>query len=252
MTIKKNSRCCFPLENITGLVDKIWAETLDYDGHEWKVPKKTDSLAALVGQTKTTELYAITDTATRNVQLRTLLSPLLKDNDLDIRLEAMRWVIYNWGRVRGKRGSEKSWPKQFGNYETSVIESFIEIKNHDRIASWSKVLAFADSTKYAIYDARVVMSLNSILDKVGHSRKFYMPSPSSDALDDLFKILKEYVKEQNDKKRKTIKYMGYIEYMRLLHKIVEVELAPNVLEVEMRLFANSDIHAKHYKARYGL
>jgi hypothetical protein len=250
MTNEENSPCYFPLELIPGLVDQIWAEILPYKEDKWSVPKNKKSLVALVGQTKTTQLYAIENKATQNVELRKLLSPLLKGSDFDIRLEAMRWVIYDWGHVRGKRGSERDWPEKFGSYETSVIENFIKSNNHYRIASWSKALAFADSSTYAIYDARVAMSLNSILDKIRHERKFYMPPPSSPDLGRLFTKVKEHVRAQYEFKQ--IAYMGYSEYRRLLNAIVQKGLAPNVLEVEMRLFANSDIYEEHYKTRHGL
>lgn len=249
----KKSRGYYPLEQVPGLVHKIWNETRSYSGHKWGVPQNAASLAtltALIGQSNVTRLYAITNTAVQNIQLRSLLSPVLKSTDTKIRLKAMRWVIYDWGHVRGRRGSERDWPEQFASYEADVIDSFIQDNYRYRIASWSKALAFADGTKYAIYDARVAMSLNSILDKVGHDRKFYMPPPSSDDLGEVFKVVRDHVSTQYAVKRPA--YMGYTEYMRLLNAIVKEKLAPNVLEVEMRLFANSDLHAQHYKKRYGL
>ena len=247
------SRVCYPLEQVPGLVRKIWSETRSYSGYNWSVPTKAASVAsltALVGQANVDRLYAITNRAEQNIQLRSLLSPFLKRNNMEIRLCAMRWVIYDWGYVRGPRGSEKDWPEQFGNYETNVIESFIEEHHGSRIASWSKALAFADSSKYAIYDARVVMSLNSILDKIGHDRKFFMPSASSDKLRKTFKSVKRHVSTRFPGKK--FAYMGYTEYMRLLDAFVIEKLAQSVLDAEMRLFANSDLHTSHYKARHGL
>ncbi len=249
----KKSRGYYPLEQVPGLVNKIWNETRSYSGHNWGVPKSPASIAtlnALIGQANATRLYAITNAATRNIQMRSVLSPALKSTDLNIRLKAMRWVIYDWGHVRGRRGSERDWPEQFGNYEANVIESFIEEHHRVRIASWSKALAFADSTKYAIYDARVAMSLNSILDKIGHDRKFYMPPPSSDDLGEVFTSVRKHVSTLYAVKKPA--YMGYTEYMRLLNAFVSEKLAPNVLDAEMRLFANSDLHAGHYKTRHGI
>ena len=250
MTNEENSPCYFPLEDISGLVDKIWAEIFPYKEDKWGVPEKSAPLAELIGQSETEHLYAITDKATQNILLRPLLSPLLKSKDLDIRLKAMRWVLYDWGHIGGERGSEETWPERFGDYKPNVIDSFIEDMWHERIASWSKALAFADSSKYAIYDARVAMSLNSILDKIGHERKFYMPATRIKDLNYLFKIVKAHSKKQNTNKNP--QYMGYSEYMGLLNAIVQKELAPNVLEIEMRLFANYLIHADHYKTRHGL
>lgn len=154
------------------------------------------------------------------------------------------------GTLEAPIGTENEWPEKFGNYETSVINNFIEEHYTTRVASWSKALAFADSTKYAIYDARVAMSLNSILDKIGHDRKFYMPPPSSDELGNVFKNLRKHVKALYKVKKPA--YMGYTEYMQLLNAFVQEKLAQNVLEAEMRLFANSDLHASHYKTRHGI
>ncbi len=137
-----------------------------------------------------------------------------------------------------------------GGYQNNKWDKFIRKNYQYRIASWSKVLAFADSAKYAIYDARVVMSLNTILDDTRYQQRFYMPPPSSEKLPKSFSNIKKHVKNLYPNKQP--KYLGYFEYLNLLNAIVNKKLANNILEVEMCLFANGMDFAKKYAAKYGL
>jgi predicted nucleic acid-binding Zn ribbon protein len=232
------------------LPEKIWNHVVPYQGHNWSLPKRQTPLADIVGQTAAQNVYNITDSATRNIQLRSILSAPLKSKDMALRLAAMRWVIYNWGGVRGKRGSEEIWPEELGRYKASEIEKFITTRKNKRIASWSKVLAFADSQKYAIYDARVVVTLNSILDEIGNDNHFFMPPPSAQDLPILFQKMKAQAKQRYAKKR--VRYLGYFEYMDLLNSFVEKKLVANVLDAEMHLFANFEIYANKFAANNGL
>lgn len=238
------------LDLVEGLPEKIWSKIGSYDEQVWRLPKNKALLANLVGEQKTNDLYAIAGSAERNIQLRTLLSKPLKSNDESMRLAAIKWVVYSWGRVRGKRGSENVWPEQLKKYDPAVIDEFIKTQKNKRVASWSKVLAFADSRKYAIYDARVAVTLNSVLDEIGDANRFFMPPPSAGDLPEIFREMKVHVAKRYAKKRRM--YLGYLEYMDLLHVAVEKKLAENVLDAEMRLFANFDIYANKFAARHGM
>jgi hypothetical protein len=135
-------------------------------------------------------------------------------------------------------------------FEPKVIDDFIAKNYKDRIASWSKVLGFAQSETYAIYDARVVMSLNATLDNTIYKGRFYMPPPSSDKLKPLFSNIKKHVADHY--KNKQVNYMGYFDYMDLLNAFVDRGLALNVLEAEMKLFAHGMTFAAQYAARNNL
>lgn len=66
----KKSRGYYALDQIPGLVHKIWNETLSYSGHNWSVPTNSASVAsltALIGQTNANSIYTITNTATQNI-----------------------------------------------------------------------------------------------------------------------------------------------------------------------------------------
>ena len=250
MSIKKQTIARFRLDVITNLPEQIWAEIKEYSGEEWELPKKSESLESIIGKTKTKELYAINNSAECNVQLREALSPHLKNKDKQVRLSAIDWVVYDWGHVRGKSEKHEKWPEQLKNFESDVINEFISANYRSRIASWSKVLGFADSSVYAIYDARVAMSLNAILDKTNYKYRFYMPPPSSPKLSGLFSNIKNQVAEHFNSKRPS--YLGYFDYMDLLNAFVDKKLIPNVLEAEMRLFAHGMTFAKQYAAKHNL
>jgi hypothetical protein len=250
MSKHKSTIIRFRPDLITDLPEKIWNDIGSYEDQEWDLPEDKKLLAKIVGEQATDELYAISDSAERNIHLRSLLSKPLKDKNLDIRLAAIEWVVYDWGNVRGKSEKHEKWPEQLKNYKPDVIEDFISANYRDRIASWSKVLGFADCNTYAIYDARVAMSLNTILDNTGYKNRFYMPPPSSTKLKTLFSNIKKHVGEQYSGKQPA--YLGYFDYMDLLNAVVEKKLAKNVLEVEMRLFAHGMTFAKKYADKHNL
>jgi hypothetical protein len=250
MSKQKQQITRYRLAETGDLLQQIANRIGTYEGQSWRLPDDRLLLEAIVGTVETDELYAMGHTPESNIHLRTLLSTPLKNKDLSIRLAAIEWVVYDWGNVRGQSEKHELWPKQLENYQTTVVEQFIESNYEDRIASWSKVLAFADSEKYAIFDARVAMSLNAILDDVSYKYRFYMPPPSSRKLSRVFSHAKAYVASVYN--GKTPKYLGYFDYLDLLEEMVKKGLAKSVLDVEMRLFANGEIYANIYALKHGL
>lgn len=250
MSIKKQTIVRFRLDAIPNLPEKIWTEVDEYSGKEWELPQNPESLESLIGKTESDRLYAIKSSAECNVQLREALSPYLKSKDKQARLLAIEWVVYDWGHVRGKSEKHEKWPEQLKRFEPDVITDFISANYQNRIASWSKVLGFADSSNYAIYDARVAMSLNAILDNTSYKYRFYMPPPSSTKLSSLFSNIKNHVAGHYAGKQPT--YLGYFDYMDLLNAFVDRGLALSVLEAEMRLFAHGMTFAQRYAEKHNL
>jgi hypothetical protein len=72
-----------------------------------------------------------------------------------IREMITKWVILDWGGIRGNRNST------IHNYYRQALEKSpaTPLKG---IASFSKVLAVKNPEKYAIYDARVAVSINAV------------------------------------------------------------------------------------------
>lgn len=93
------------------------------------------------------------------------------------------WIVNVWGKIRG--GDKKEINNAIGKSLHSIIEqaeaSHLKKNNKsfkfDRIASWSKYLAFKYPDERAIYDARVIYSLNWLLYQAGASR--YFPDPGT-------------------------------------------------------------------------
>lgn len=79
-----------------------------------------------------------------------------------------KWIIECWGGITT------------GKDDDSLMKCLAKADNKnfdfDRIASWSKHVAFKHPEEYAIYDARVIYSLNWLLFKTGASK--YFPAPS--------------------------------------------------------------------------
>jgi hypothetical protein len=92
-----------------------------------------------------------------NVKLKRDLQSAWKNshNDGNTRLDIAKWIIKDWGGI----GANK--PKTIERYaaEASLQSPKTPISG---LASFSKVLAASDSDRYAIYDARVAVSLNAI------------------------------------------------------------------------------------------
>ena len=84
----------------------------------------------------------------------------LYKNNNDVYLNFAHWVIQKWGGIPRSPTDDKlrSLQKKLrDDNSTSVIESV------DTISSLSKVAAFYDDSKYAVYDSRVVFTLNWLI-----------------------------------------------------------------------------------------
>lgn len=251
MIKKKGSILRFAL-NEPRLLEQIATRIPSYEGQKWRLPSNRTPLEVLAGKEPTAALYELEkkDSVQANVLLRDLLIGPLRSKDMNLRLAAIEWVIYEWGGIPDEENSSthKLWPKQFQNYEPEIIKEFIENNYEKRIASWSKALAFADSKRYPIYDARVAMSLNWILDDIGYKNRFYCPPPSANRLKPNFSHIKAYAATL----RKRPIYIGYLDYMEMAVAIVEKGMADSVLDVEMRLFAYGKLYANSYAEKHGL
>ena len=232
----KQSGILNPLpELIPILAKKIWTEIQPYGSHDWRLPENKSLLEVIVGQEESQRVYDIADTALQNIEIRKLLSGPLKSSDHAFRVKAMNWVVVHWGRIPKGRDAYEGWAEQLKSYDKTTIDNFVQEKNGYRISSWSKILAFADCTNYAIYDSYVALALNSILEKVEHCERFYLPDPRPEPIKAKFKEIRTYVRSNYPRRHPV--YMGYFDYMLLLKYFVKNGFAENVLEVEMNLFA---------------
>jgi hypothetical protein len=108
-----------------------------------------------------------------NVSLNAKLSSLLKSNNKRSR-QLAEWIIKYWGGVN--RGlNDDPWMEVLGAFENDAIDRFIDHHGAERISSWSKLLAFANPERYAIFDALTSVALNCALRRLGDQRRFHMP-----------------------------------------------------------------------------
>lgn len=235
---------------VTGLLDGIWNEITSYQGQEWDLPKSKKSLESLIGKDETEKLYGITDTKLQNIYLRNLLAAPLRDDDHNKRIKAMDWIVVYWGRIAKGKEAHKEWVSELKDYDDASVENFIKLKKNKRVSSWSKILAFYDSENYAIFDTRVAISLNTIFDKLGYDHRFFMPQSRDEELNDLFKSIRKHVGEKYDGQRP--KYLGYSDYLRLLKTLHKKYPSSNILDLEMRLFANSERLGKEFAKKYDI
>lgn len=84
----------------------------------------------------------------------------IKEKDEHVFLNFAHWVIQKWGGIPRSPGEEKlkSLYKKLKDEKSKNI-----IENVDNISSLSKVAAFYDDSKYAVYDSRVIFTLNWLI-----------------------------------------------------------------------------------------
>ncbi|MES2585809.1 MAG: hypothetical protein V4536_02710 [Pseudomonadota bacterium] len=99
---------------------------------------------------------------------------LKNEKDLDLSV----WIVKTWGGIRtGKDENLKKSIKEAFDIQKAKTGKF----KFERIASWSKPLAFKNYATRAIYDMRVIYSLNWLLLK-GEAKIFFPMSSGRNSL----------------------------------------------------------------------
>lgn len=106
------------------------------------------------------------DNYSLTLKLREKMQVELQSSDLGRTAKIAEWIVKDWGGI--PLGNDL--PACVKRAEEEHVRNVGEF-TFERIASWSKFLAFKYPQKYAIYDARVVYSLNWIL-LVSGAKKF--------------------------------------------------------------------------------
>jgi hypothetical protein len=152
--------------------------------------------------------------------------------------ELQAWYVRDWGGVKTNS------PSTLDEYiQTSSVDL---IQRGDKgIASWSKMLSVRDPSKYAIYDARVAMSLNTIsLTQSSESTLFFPQLASRNK-----KIVSAQAAVKMHAKRRALQPAKYFynDYLNLLSQAVkECGNKFDIQTAEMVLFANAEILASHW------
>tara|TARA_B100001113_G_C21004920_1_gene576629 strand:+ start:307 stop:981 length:675 start_codon:yes stop_codon:yes gene_type:complete len=169
----------------------------------------------------------------KNLSLKKQLNKCWRETqDNKVKFELIEYYISDWGGIH--TNSEESMME----YSTLSATQLIKYGKKG-IASWSKAIVVHDPEEYAIFDARVAISLNCI-QKI---HKLYKPI--------LFPILpsrNKKVKLGNKLIRKTAKAESwtkaydetfYKQYLNILRSVAN-ELDSDISTIEMLLFAKAE------------
>lgn len=114
--------------------------------YQWSFPAKNIPIQIEFGNESWLE---------KNIKLRKELHKEWISSTEEKRLIISSWYIYEWGGVKTNK------PEKLALYASSKPEQLI-LRKSAGIASWSKSLSVANPSQFAIFDARVSSSLNSI------------------------------------------------------------------------------------------
>ena len=169
----------------------------------------------------------------KNVVLKKELNKKWKESKSDEdRLILIKYYIATWGGIH--TNSKKSME------EYSKLSATQLIKNGKKgIASWSKAIVVHNPDEYAIFDARVAISLNCIQKLYGTKDAVLFPVlPSRNKIVAIGnKLIKDTAKSESWKKANEENF--YTQYLKILN-YVAIELSTNISTIEMLLFAKAE------------
>ena len=142
------------------------------------------------------------------------------------------WYVKDWGGVKTNRKST------FDEYLESPSEDLIK-RGDKGIASWSKMLSVRDPTIFAIYDARVAISLNTISLLNSSESNLFFPQLSS--RNKKIVAAQAVVKKLASSKMLNVDKEFYRNYLSFLRQAVsECGNKFDIQTAEMVLFANAE------------
>lgn len=210
------------------LAPKVW-DILPEGIYEWEISATARvRLEGIVGRLEhdTSALTALE----RNQDIRDRLAPAISAADPARLYDLAAWIIKDWGGISGGRRSDdvdplKLWSEALHGFGSDQITAFVQAQGNKRVSSWSKLLAFADASTYAIYDTRVAVTLNIALKALGDERRFHLPQGRNDIVARAAAVL-----------GKARDPLGYLDYLAFLRAVV-TQREQTFLSAETRLFA---------------
>lgn len=148
------------------------------------------------------------------------------------------WYVRDWGGVRANSASTLI------DYVGASCSELME-RGDKGIASWSKMLSVRDPSAYAIYDARVALTLNTISEKYSVFPKILFPQ----LLSRNKKIVSAQKKVSENSKNFGLQPVEnfYRLYLSLLkNSVMQCEYKFDLQAAEMILFANAEIMAEYW------
>lgn len=173
----------------------------------------------------------------RNVDLKHRLHQVWRDHR-DRRSCLERYYIVDWGGVRGNR------PGTLDAYYGACADENIA-RGRTGIASWSKALCVRDPLQFAIFDARVAVSLNTL--QIIHRGRVEVPVrfpvlPSQNArVKRANRLLKDHFKAHAWPAERASFYRDYLALCRsVATRLGNAGTLLPVYAVEMVLFAHTE------------
>lgn len=170
-----------------------------------------------------------------NQRLRARISPLLATANVAQLHQLSVWIICHWGGI--KQEPPIAWSEALVGFAPAAVDRFMNELAFDRMPSWSKLLAFANSDRYAIYDTRVAITLNIALRAVGERRQFHKTDGRNVIVARAAAAL-----------GKVERPLGYLDYLSLLRALAS-ERGQTFLSAETTLFAAAPQLAERLMAR---
>lgn len=168
----------------------------------------------------------------RNIYLKHNLSQLLSKENLGNRY----WVIQEWGGIRSLKQNDRN-DALLLKLDSELQKGQLTRPTFSIISSLSKVASFIDHTNYAIYDSRVIYSLNWLMFKHTNETEFF-PQPSGRNAE-LAQFELNTIFNLSERKVTYISYKtAYHDYCSLLKELAMAVYGENEpYLVEMLLFA---------------
>jgi hypothetical protein len=165
----------------------------------------------------------------RNLSLKEQLHSKWSKSDDKTKEELIEYYIIRWGGIRGNK------KETLDIYKKSLSRELIK-RGVNGVSSWSKALVLHDCNKYAIFDARVSISLNYL--QVINNTKDKILFPILPSQNNKIKFANKQLKDISKDWKKVGNNEFYSLYLELLY-VTAKELNTNISIIEMLLFARS-------------
>ncbi len=209
----------------------IWDAVVQQNDYDWPIRTSVrDKLVALLGEEFILDNNLLSSDIDSSIRLREKLSQNLKSSDQRFAAEVASWIVTDWGGIRSGKEAIPGWIKALSTYDWLSVRRFVATMGTSRISSWSKILAFADHTKYAIFDSRTSLALNASMVRNGIPPRFFMPLAQGNKRDAARNLIKS---------KGSLLVGGFEEYHHLLGRFVEIGKAQSILEAERTIFASA-------------
>lgn len=166
------------MENVREVLRKF-AKDVDLN-IRFDYPLSTDM--AFFSDTDKSELKALPNNFRRHLRLKELISKKYNSQNLSFKevSDIDFWIINTWGGISSFKRTDRNIEK-IAKFRMEVENSRLTRPSFETISSLSKISAFTDPSRYFVYDARVIYTLNWLIlyyENRTSSKETYFPMPA--------------------------------------------------------------------------